>query len=117
MLLRVLLFETHWMEENRSPLSNPTYYEIAAYILFIGAPLSFALFAINKKTFKKNKKKFHKEIVKEISKNDDKYIRGQHRIRIIKHVKDFSSLHLMKFSWVSRGIERAWEDRTHSLYT
>lgn len=78
--LKVLLFGAQWIQEGPG-LTNPIYYELVAFMLFIIGPLSTIGFAYNSKVFtKKNCENFYKIIVKEMSKSDDKNIQAAFEI-------------------------------------
>ena len=51
---------------------NPMYYDISAYIMFIASPVSMLLLSTKNKIYKySTKDAFHKELVREISKNSE----------------------------------------------
>ena len=84
MLLRVLFFET-FLKSNIPGLLliNPVWYEIAAFLLFIFAPLSTVWLAHRPQIFKtRRQEKFYKEISKEIAQGEVKNIQAAFEVLI-----------------------------------
>lgn len=91
-LLRVFIFESNLDRFLTCPLNIPIFYEIIAYILFIFSPLSIVFFSRRKEVLNnKNHQHFHNELVKEISKGNEKNINAAFEL----FIANFNQLCLM----------------------